>query len=193
MARAGDVIEHPVTGEQILFRKTAQDTGGTELEMEFRVRPGGFVAGAHVHPEQAEHFEILEGTVRFHIAGREMDVDAGQSVVVPAGTPHVWWNPSAVPARLVVRFRPALRTGAFFEAFFGLAQDGKTNPRTGEGGLLQMAVVIREFRREIRPASPPLPVQRVLVPVLAAVGRLLGYRANYPYPYERQTELARAA
>ena len=81
MARAGDVIDHPVTGEQIVFRKTARDTGGKELAMEFRVRPGGFVAGAHVHPEQEERFEILEGTVRFRIDGREI-LDLAEALLV---------------------------------------------------------------------------------------------------------------
>jgi hypothetical protein len=31
----------------------------------------------------------------------------------------------------------------------------------------------------IRPASPPIPVQNALFPVLALVGRMRGYRARY--------------
>jgi mannose-6-phosphate isomerase-like protein (cupin superfamily) len=190
MARVGDVIEHPGTGEQIVFRQTARETGGMELVLEFRVRPGGFVAGAHVHPRQEERFDVLEGTVRFRVDGQERDAGPGQTVVVPAGVPHVWWNPGEAPVRLIVRFGPALRTEEFFEVFFGLAQDGKTDPQTGQAGLLQSAVMIWEFRREIRPASPPLAVQWALVPALAAIGRLLRYRPDYPYPYAAQSALA---
>ncbi len=131
MARAGDVIEHPGTGEQITFRKTARETGGMELVLEFTMRPGGFVAGAHVHPNQEERFDVLEGTVRFRVDGQERDAGPGQTVVVPAGVRHVWWNPGATPARLIVRFGPALRTEEFFEVFFGLAKDGKSEDRAG--------------------------------------------------------------
>ena len=177
------MIEHPGTGERITFRQTASDTRGTELVLEFAMRPGGFVAGAHVHPNQEERFDILAGTVRFRVDGQERDAGPGQTVVVPAGVPHEWWNPGAAPARLIIRFAPALRTDAFFEAFFGLAQDGKTDPKTGRAGLLQWAVLVWEFRREIRPAAPPAAVQAVLLPVLATIGRLLGYRPEYPYPY----------
>lgn len=187
MARAGDVIEHPVTGERILFLKTAEDTGGEALEMEFRVRPGGFVAASHIHPEQEERFEIQEGTIRFTVDGRETDAVAGESVTVPAGVPHVWRNPADTPARLTIRFRPALQSEAMFESFFGLAQDGKTDPVTARSGLLQTAVLINAFRREVRLPAPPAPIQRLMFGTLAAVGRLVGYRDRYPYPYVRAT------
>ena len=183
MARAGDVIEHPVTGERLRFLKTAEDTGGEALEVELRVRPGGFVSAAHVHPEQEERFEVQEGAIRFTIGGRETEAAAGEAVTVPAGVPHVWRNAGATPARLVLRFRPALRTEAAFEAFFGLGQDGKTDPATGRAGLLQTAVLLHAFRRELRLPAPPPALQRLLVGALAALGRLRGYRGDYSYPY----------
>lgn len=31
MVKAGDILEHPVTGEKIVFRKTARETGGELL------------------------------------------------------------------------------------------------------------------------------------------------------------------
>ena len=41
-----------------------------------------------------------------------------------------------------VELRPALDTETFFETFFGLGRDGKTNAR-GIPGLLQIAVAFR--------------------------------------------------
>ena len=32
MAKAGDTLEHPVTGERIIFRKTAKETGGELMQ-----------------------------------------------------------------------------------------------------------------------------------------------------------------
>jgi hypothetical protein len=111
----------------------------------------------------------------------------GEKVVVPAGTPHVWWNAGEDELHAVVEPRPALSVEAFFETLFGLAQDGKVSPKTGLPNPLQLAVIMRAHRDLIILARPSPPVQTVLFGSLAFVGRLLGYRAQYPYPNARQT------
>src|SRR5215213_4462668 len=92
MARVGTASEHPVTGERITFRETAATTNGELLLVDIYLRPGGFVAGEHVHPHADERFEIVAGTAQFRIDGRECIAIPGQRVVVAKGTPHVWWN-----------------------------------------------------------------------------------------------------
>ena len=76
MIQAGDVIENPVTGERLVFRKTSRETNGEAVLVETFVEPDGFVAAAHVHPHQEERFQILRGTLGFRL-GRE------KIVVVP--------------------------------------------------------------------------------------------------------------
>jgi hypothetical protein len=89
---------------------------------------------------------------------------------------------------MIIEFRPALRSEEFFESYFGLGQDGKTDPQTGLPNLVRMAVLLHEFRNEIHLARPPLPVQRAVFGSLALVGRLLGYPARYPYPHAGRRE-----
>jgi len=180
MARAGDTLEHPVTGERIVFLKTARDTDGELLQLDFFMKPGGFVAAAHVHPHQEERFEVLSGSMRSRVCGQERSVGAGERIVVPGGAPHVWWNPGEEEGHVLVEFRPALRTETFFETFFGLAKDGKVNPKSGLANPLQMAVIARHYEDEVYLARVPLFVQRVLVGLLASIGELLGYKARYP-------------
>ena len=182
MARSGDVIEHPVTGERIIFRKTAQETGGERMQADLIVQPHGFAAAEHIHPLQDEHFEVMSGGIRLRLNGTERDLHVGERTTVPAGAPHVWWNPSDAEARVEVELRPALDTESFFETFFGLAQAGKVNKKTGLPNLFVLALVMREFRKEIRLARPPAPVQTVLFSGLGFVGRLFGFRGRYPYP-----------
>jgi hypothetical protein len=112
--------------------------------------------------------------------GQERDVGAGETVVVPAGTPHVWGNPNEDEVHLILEFRPALRMEEWFETFFGLQKDGKVNPKSGLPNALQWAVISREYEDEIYLASPPLWVQRVRFGLLATIGKLLGYKARYP-------------
>lgn len=67
-----------------------------------------------------------------------IDRDDGRVDRRAARNAHAWWNPSDEPARVLVEFRPALRTETFFRQFFGLARDGKVNSQ-GLPGPLQLA------------------------------------------------------
>ncbi len=182
MAKAGDILEHPVTGERITFRKTAKDTGGELLQADMTMKPHGFVAAEHVHPFQEERFEILSGSVTFRTNGVRRVIQAGEITVVPPRTPHVWWNDSDEVARVLVEVRPALRFEEFFETFFGLAQAGKVDKKTGLPNPLLLALVMREFEKEIYLAQPPVVAQRILFGFLASLGRLRGYEGRYTYP-----------
>lgn len=179
MAKSGDVLEHPVTGERVIWRKVAADTHGQLLQGDLFARPGGYVAAAHVHPNQEERFEVLSGTLKLRIEGEERLLSPGDVAVIPAGQSHVWWNAGEEDVHVLGEFRPALRTEVFFETFFGLATDGKTN-RKGLPNLIHLAVLMREYEDELHLASPPLRAQKALFAPLASLGRLLGYRGWYP-------------
>jgi quercetin dioxygenase-like cupin family protein len=171
-------LVHPVTGERIVFRKRARDTGGELFEMSLYLAPGGFIAAPHVHPNQEERFEIGGTPVMFRVAGKERLYHPGEVAVVPPGTPHVWWNPSEVEAATLVQFRPALDTETFFETFFGLAADGKVNAK-GLPNPLQMMVLASDYRREMQ---LPRSQQRILGPIamlLAPIARAAGFRGRY--------------
>ena len=171
-------LVHPVTGERIVFRKRASDTGGALLEMTFYMAPGGSLAAAHLHPNQEERFEVNGAPVMFRVNKQERLYQPGEVIVVPKGTPHVWWNPSLAEATTLVQLRPALNAETFFETFFGLAADGKVNAK-GLPNPLQMAVLARAFRREMQLPPPQGWVLGLLAVALAPIGRLLGYRARY--------------
>ena len=92
MARAGDVLEHPRTGELIVWLKVAGDTDGRLLEGDIFARPGGHPAATHVHPHQEERFRVVHGTVRLEVDGTERILGAGATASVPPGRAHTWAN-----------------------------------------------------------------------------------------------------
>lgn len=188
MVKSGDVLEHPVTREKIVFSKTTRDTGGELLQVDLYLQPGAFVAAEHIHPLQEERFEVIAGTLHGRVAGKELSRGQGEIIVVPKGTPHVWWNSGDDELHVRVEVRPALRFESFFETFFGLAQAGKVNPKTGLPNPFQLALIMRMYRNELVLARPPQLVQTLLFGLLAPIGRLLGYKAEYPYPHSRQTQ-----
>jgi len=178
MATTGATLTNPVTGQAITFRRTTADSCGDVLEVESRWSAGGKEPPAHYHPRQAEHFEVLSGELEVRLDGELRTLRAGESLDVPAGTRHSMWNGSARETSARWATRPALQTEAFFEAFWGLAQDGKVT-KAGLPEPLQAAVLLREFKEEFRLARPPRVVQDLAFGLLAAIGRAAGRPRRY--------------
>ena len=181
VVKAGDVIENPVTGEMMTFMLTRTETAGELLRIDMDVRPGGFASGEHVHPHQEERFDIKSGEITLRIRGVERRHRVGDQVVIPAGTPHVWWNSGNENLRIILEFQPAGRFAEFITTFFAFARAGLTNERGVPRNLLQLAVTFGAYRDVIYGTQPPMAVQRMLFAVLVPIGRLLGYRPDVPY------------
>lgn len=181
MARAGDIIENPITGEQITLLKTAPDTGGEVPRFEYLAPARTAGPPLHVHTCQEERFvEILSGKLRARMGKDEQSCGKGESLTVSPGTPHTWRNDGGDEVRMLVEIRPALKMEEVFETTFNLARDGKTDRRGVPKNPLQAAATAREYSDELRLAWPPFAVQKVLLGLLAPVLGLLGYGGRYP-------------
>ena len=191
MARSADVLEHPVTGERLVWRRVARDTNGALLEGDMFARPGGHPAASHVHPNQQERFRVLDGKIMLKVAGEETILLPGQSAAVPPGQPHTWRNLGVEQAHILWNGRRHCAE-MLFETLFGLARDGKTN-RRGLPNLLRLAVMLQEYDQEVGLARPAPGVQRVVFWPLALLGRRLGYRGwNPEYSPEPRPRAPRA-
>ncbi|MEZ4520191.1 MAG: cupin domain-containing protein [Thermomicrobiales bacterium] len=178
MAQAGDEIENPVTGQRLIFLKTADETGGELLEMESHYKPGGWPPALHYHPHQREHYQVIEGALTVLLDGRTLEFKSGDTFVIEPGQIHEMWNQGLEWTRVNWQVRPAMRTAELFETAFGLAADGKVNAR-GIPNPMQISVMVPEFDREFRLAQPPRIVQKILFGVLGPVARLMGYQGTY--------------
>jgi quercetin dioxygenase-like cupin family protein len=176
MTDGPDVIVNPAMGARIEFRTRSRATGGSYVEFDFFLRPGGVIATDHLHPHQEERFEVIAGRVAGHVDGRPETLGPGGSSIVPAGVPHAWRNAGAEEAHLRVRFSPALRVEEFFGVVFRMGAEGRADAR-GVPVLPLRLVMLAAFPDELRPAGMPAPVHRVIVRALAPVGRRL--RSSY--------------
>jgi quercetin dioxygenase-like cupin family protein len=174
MARPGDVIENPRIGARIVFLRTGAETSGQLLEVDLFLQPGGKAPPKHLHPNHEERIRVVNGSLTTWVAGQQSVLATGQECVVPKGCVHTVWNSGDCEAQVHGEFRPAARTERL-EAISAFAQDGVRNP-------LQYAVTFWGFRQD---TTLPGLAPKVLLPCLAALGKLLGYKAEYPYPYER--------
>ena len=173
---SGTVIVNRVTGERGTALVTSAMTGGEYLRAELVAVPGGHVAGEHVHLEQHERFEVLDGELTYTLDGVQGTARAGEAIDIAPGTRHDWWNAGSAPARAIVEVRPVLHFEELITAIWGLAAQGRTDAR-GKPGLLQMAVLADAYAGETVFTRPPPWVQRATVKLLAPLGRALGRRA----------------
>lgn len=179
MAKVGETIEHPITGERITFLETASSSGGAVLKMAFEMRPHAFIAGAHAHPHQEERFAVASGRIRVKTNAGEWIATASEEVVIPRGAGHTWGNPFEEPAHVIIELRPALRAETYFETYFGLARDGRVNQKNGLPSLLQFALMLHEYRHEFAAPPPFGGAGAVVAAILAPIARARGYRARY--------------
>jgi uncharacterized protein YndB with AHSA1/START domain/mannose-6-phosphate isomerase-like protein (cupin superfamily) len=184
MAKSGDVLELDPLGVRVELLRTAEDTGGELLEFDVTGRARGIIARGHLHTSQTERHEVLSEAMKLVIDGEEHLLTAGQSMEVPAGTPHSQIPAGDGPGRVRVQVRPAGESQALLERLADLCRDGQINrfglPRPRAG-----AALLRDFGHTGRPTQPPLAVQRALSRLVLGIADL-----GRPYVFVDEWEVA---
>ena len=190
MVKAGDEMVNEVTGLRTIFRKTAADTGGELLQVDWIGNPGWTAGPKHVHRKQLERFTVVSGTLGVHVDGSERVYGPGEVAEAPVGSVHTALNASKGDEKVhaLVEFEPTLRAEVPLETLAGLARDGKVNGAGVPKNPFRLALLVHDYEDELYLASPPLLVQRAIFGPLAFLGRLLGYTAEYPYPDLKRRE-----
>jgi mannose-6-phosphate isomerase-like protein (cupin superfamily) len=173
MLKAGDVLDLGPIGATFHVRRTAAETDGRSLEMEWELAPRTGGTPVHVHPHATEGYEVLEGELDVYVDGSWRTLRRGETVRVAPGVPHTFRNGGDLPARVFNTHEPAMRFGDYFAHVGRVATSGavpadRMTPKT----MIHLAMVMTRYPEEIRAVKPPHAVMRVL----AAAGRLLGYR-----------------
>ncbi|MBI5501315.1 MAG: cupin domain-containing protein [Deltaproteobacteria bacterium] len=101
--RAGEVSGTPVdrargTTIQVLLGP-AEDVPNFVLRR-FTLEPGGRIP-THLHDSIEHEQYVVEGELVVSLGGEEQTLRAGDSLFIPAGTPHWYENRKDVPARFL--------------------------------------------------------------------------------------------
>jgi hypothetical protein len=178
VVRAGDAIENPVSGQRLIFRKTAGDTGGELLEVE-----SIYAKPSPSRPLPPPPGRTLRGTLRrgarpgrWRGANAERGGGLGHTASYP--TRNVGGEGGDQPQ---LADAPGAEDGGVLRGGVG-ARAGREDKRQGHSQLAAGCGGRAGVRARVPPRQSPRAVQRVLFGPLAAVGRSLGYRGWYPYP-----------
>jgi mannose-6-phosphate isomerase-like protein (cupin superfamily) len=166
---------NPQTGAWI-----AASRDGDDYVMERLMKPHTGKADGHLHFDYVESFEVLDGTATLHVDGNRVSAGQGERIEVPPGTPHVNpYNETDADLRLRHRVAPG---GAFAESFIsalGHHMQNATVNDQGEFSDLQLFVVLHGTRAKSYRTGVPIWLQRLVLPLGAALGRARGLRVSY--------------
>jgi len=153
---------------------------GSVLKIERSYAPGTGRVDPHFHEDLTQTWEALSGEGRIEVAGEEREFRAGDRVELTPGTRHRDpWNPGGGELHIRGTFDPDNDfIESYAEAYMHLLGEGRLNDQE-ELPLLQILVIARATGGRSYAASPPVAVQKASLPLLAAFGRLRGYKPGY--------------
>jgi quercetin dioxygenase-like cupin family protein len=85
------------------------------------VDPPGTGVPPHVHPTQDEHIYLLEGVLTLYLDGEWTTAGPGDTVRMPKGLPHAYYNRSEGLARALFWVSPAGQLATLFDKLHNLA------------------------------------------------------------------------
>jgi mannose-6-phosphate isomerase-like protein (cupin superfamily) len=165
---------HPGMGIRWEITRSTEDTSGELFESKNWVDSGEPGPPVHVHPNEEESFEVIEGVLDVFLDGKWSSVGTGETATVPAGLPHTLRNSTDEPLTIFTRFRPAGSSEAFHWDLHRLIQEGKIKrlPPKDPRSAIYAAMLFGKYPDWVRTTKPPNGVFRAL----ALVGKALRFK-----------------
>jgi quercetin dioxygenase-like cupin family protein len=122
-----------VLGIPMLIRIHGRDTAGVVSVVESLDVPGGGPP-PHIHHNEDETFQILEGEYEWTVGGKTFAAAKGTTIFAPRGVPHTYRCLGSEPGRLMCVITPSGFEG-FFEEIAAMSPEQQQDmPRVLEIG-----------------------------------------------------------
>jgi len=166
-------LENRHTGEILVMRRVRDAQGQIVLSLDGSLPPGTNGPPLHVHFRENEEGIVKAGTLGAQIGTDKFVVPAGGTVVLPAGRPHRWWNAGDDLLEFSGHVVP-VDLDRYLQAVFAVL-----NASNGRPPIFYLAHVLWRHRDTQLLSIPPPAIQRILLPVVLIIGRILGkYRGS---------------
>jgi hypothetical protein len=139
----------------------------------------------HVHHLQEEALTVDRGTMAYEVLGEEEDrAGPGDTATFAPGVAHRFWNAGDDELVCTGYVRPPDNVEYYLtEVYASMRRNDGKRP-----SLFDAAYLTRRYRSEFEMLAIPRLVQRLLFPLVVAVGRLFGRHrrfADAPAPVHR--------
>jgi mannose-6-phosphate isomerase-like protein (cupin superfamily) len=174
--QAGESFENPSSGTRLEVRESTPE----RVVFDRLYPPNTGRADPHVHFDLTQMWEVLSGEARAVVDGETRELKAGDVVEITSGVPHQdIHNPHGGASTVRWTVAPV---NEFVEAFAECYTHYLTRDELDdqdEFKALQIFPILRDTRAKSWVTRIPIPVQKVMIPVGAWLGRLRGYRSSY--------------
>ena len=171
-------IENRHTGEILRMRRVRDAQGQIVLILDGSLPPQTSGPPLHVHIHEHEEVIVKAGTVGALVGTEKIIVPAGGTASFPAGIPHRWWNAGDDLLELSGQVVPLVDLDRYLQAVFAVLNASSN----GRPSIFHFAHVLWRHRDTQSFSIPAPAIQRIVLPVILFIGRILGkYRgSNWP-------------
>lgn len=175
MPRVGDLVEDPSSGERglVLERRDGLIWG------EFVIAPGGAGPPVHIHAFSPEALHVVSGEMSAIVGDEHLEVGPGESVFVPPGTPHTWFNAGDTAAVSRAPLEEKYGTSETLVLCISQLWQMQNDPTFVESRNMLFQISLMAPYCDIWDADAPIWAQRAAFYLIAPTARLLGYRSAY--------------
>lgn len=142
-------IKNAVTGEEITFLETQQDTDGAHELVQVYLPPSGKGPRLHYHYKSEETFEVLDGQLKVIVDNEEKVLNEGETQVISKKIHHTFLNASDEhPVTFRVKVSPANNFEVSSRIMYGLIEEGGFNEQSvikeiANNNPMYMAVILK--------------------------------------------------
>ncbi len=168
-------------GEKLEFNDTREQSNGQRSEGIMTIGAGRKGPPAHAHTKQLEGFEVTSGQMVAIVNGKEIIVNAGETVIVQPDEDHTFKNGSQSES-LVAKFwyEPALNTEWMLQT---LGDDAVKNGGDWDKvSPLSAMYLMYKMRHEYRYSKMPVWLQNILLGIGAGIAKLMGAHKKIQLP-----------
>jgi len=161
----------PIIKTRALVIQSAPDKLKDPVIMIAEIGPRESGPPLHMHPNQLETYEVLEGEVEFVLGLKKIKLRAGEKIEIPAQVPHTFKNLTTGWLRMKDTHQPALGFEEMMTNLHNLVQRGKVRGFKDLKSIIYLSMLWVKFMNKQRSVSPPYWVMKLM----ANLGRAMNY------------------
>jgi len=133
---------NPIINDTATFIKTSEETNGecSLVAIDLYKSDG---PPLHYHKTFSERFEVIQGTLYLQVGKEKHILKPGESILVPKGTPHRFYNINNDLVKFNITFKPGhVGMENFIKIIYSLAQDGLTDKKGKPNSFSHLATIL---------------------------------------------------